>query len=344
MFQIKYEWKLKDLSRFLKTENSSIAIWSPVFIASPDELIHRWKVGLLCDTEIPDFYGLYLALEDVSFQQDMFISFCWKAFNFNNELISEGTTGEFYEVNKSWVDSSVLGHIEAIDRSKHNLKSIQKVCLNIDLSRIKPNNLEDICRQLSDVSTTNKVIKEVETINQKQQTDKVMKDLVKLYENKAFVDLKILCGDREFNAHKNILASRSTVFETMFENDANDNISKTINIDDAINPEAMDLFLKFLYLGYVVNLPLEITDDMLKLSEKYNSQDLKALCELEMEKNITEATAVNVLILADKYKMQRLKVIAMGFIKENIRGVRKSESWSSLKKYADLMDELFCTF
>ena len=71
-----------------------------------------------------------------------------------------------------------------------------------------------------------------------------------LFLNEDMSDLKILCDEKEFPAHRFILSVRSPVFKTMFHGFANftETTSKTIPIEDT-DAETMEKFLRFLYTG-----------------------------------------------------------------------------------------------
>lgn len=226
VFKIKYEWKIQDFSGFPKTED--FVICSPVFIASPDEILHLWKGRLQWKSNEPDYYGVYLSLEDEPFEHPISVKFHLKVFDKENKLVTERECDKFLEyaseANLTW------GVRKAIDCYKCHIKTINKICLDIELIREQPS--KSINSEL----------------NVHKSTSKVLEHLSSLYDSKSYTDTTIICQDQEFQVHKAILVSRSKVFKTMFENKMEESNSGKINIAD-VAPDALKEFLKFLYTG-----------------------------------------------------------------------------------------------
>lgn len=119
-----------------------------------------------------------------------------------------------------------------------------------------------------------------------------------------------------------------------------ESVLKIVSLNDT-DPEAMEVFLKFIYSG-TVSILGHIMMDIVDLSEKYGLSDLKNICQLEMKRNIKIETAVITLILADQYNMIETKKHVLAFIKGNLQDVRKTEAWkSSMKQHVDLMEDIF---
>ncbi|KAF2220526.1 BTB/POZ protein, partial [Elsinoe ampelina] len=62
----------------------------------------------------------------------------------------------------------------------------------------------------------------------------------------TFSDVTICFGDRQFYAHKVILASRSEYFKSMFTNAFKESNQRTITLEDD-DPEALEIMLNWMY-------------------------------------------------------------------------------------------------
>lgn len=125
VFEIKYEWEIKDVSSLTETEGS--LIYSPVFSASPDEICHRWKLQLLWKPKYPQHYGVYLWLYDAPFHQPISMHFEIKVFNKENKIVAKGELSDYhtFEGREGWGKSRII--------SLCDKNSIQKIVLNIKL-------------------------------------------------------------------------------------------------------------------------------------------------------------------------------------------------------------------
>ena len=72
----------------------------------------------------------------------------------------------------------------------------------------------------------------------------------KLYGEKEFSDVKIICDDKHFDCHKVVLSSQSEVFKTMFKNKSliEKQSEGVMKIDEKdVNSDTMEQFLHYLY-------------------------------------------------------------------------------------------------
>ena len=65
-----------------------------------------------------------------------------------------------------------------------------------------------------------------------------------------FSDCVVACEGREFRCHKNILASRSTVFDAMFTHDMEENRKSKVDIVDLDGDTVHDM-IRYIYSGKV---------------------------------------------------------------------------------------------
>ena len=83
-----------------------------------------------------------------------------------------------------------------------------------------------------------------------------------------FSDCVVACEGREFRCHKNILASRSTVFDAMFTHDMEENRSSKVDIQD-LDGETVHDMIVYIYSGKVEKIDDKATG-LLSAAEKYD--------------------------------------------------------------------------
>ena len=121
-------------------------------------------------------------------------------------------------------------------------------------------------------------------------------DLGNLFESSQFADVTLACNGREFQCHKAILTSRSQVLAAMFEHDMKERMNNRVEVKD-MDPEVMAEMLRFLYTGKAANLE-NMAADLLAAADKYALDRLKVMCEEALCNNLTVENVSEVLILA----------------------------------------------
>ena len=100
--------------------------------------------------------------------------------------------------------------------------------------------------------------------------------VVKMLTNQVLTDVTLKVKDKEFKAHKLILAAASPVFDAMFKEGTREHQESCVNILD-IDSDVFDVFLRYLYSGQVDQLD-EMVSDLLAAADKYEVQPLKEVC------------------------------------------------------------------
>lgn len=212
---------------------------------------------------------------------------------------------------------------------------IKNIYFKMELFRVKPCDSKSVISQPME-STDSQQLK---SINH-QSIPTLQEDLLKLYENGHFSDVTISCKGRDFKVHRNILESRSSIFKTIFENEVEEPVKHELN---DVDPEVLELFLKFIYTG-AIEFPVDMICDIFDLSLKYNLQDLSNICKCEMVKSISVSTAVKFLISSDKHGISVMKKNVLKFIKENIKDVFESDEFKTyIANRCDLMVSLIAS-
>ena len=173
-------------------------------------------------------------------------------------------------------------------------------------------------------------------------SDEVSQSIYKLYKNKVLTDTAIKCGDKEFKVHRAVLASRSPVFQAMFEVDMKEKQSGVIQVSD-ITPEAMSDLVTYLYTGTAPNLKT-LASELLEAAEKYQLFHLLTKCENELGRNIKDTNVVEMLLLADLHGRSALKKACFKFIRLNSVKVFQTSEWADFKEHKDQYASLFVEF
>jgi len=167
---------------------------------------------------------------------------------------------------------------------------------------------------------------------------KLIQDLDSLFTSQEHSDVKVKCGEKEFNCHKIILSSRSPVFKAMLELNMKENQTGRIEIKD-MNLDVFEDMLKYIYTCEAPN----IDDHALELfsaADLYQLEDLKKLCELKLCSGIDVGNCINLLIFGDLHQALTLKKAVLDFVSKNMNMKKISEWKQSLIANPNLMFEV----
>lgn len=155
-----------------------------------------------------------------------------------------------------------------------------------------------------------------------------MVPLPNLLANNSLTDVTLNIKGKELQAHKAILTTMSPVFEIMFNEGYTEHRDNYIKIED-VDSDVFEEFLRFLYSGQVEHLD-EVCFDLFAAADKYEVQPLREICIQHIGTIITVDNAVDILVFADGYGVENLKLQAQKFIENNIANVVKTDAWSCL--------------
>lgn len=159
----------------------------------------------------------------------------------------------------------------------------------------------------------------------------------KLLLSERFSDVKLLthCG-REIPAHKNILAAKSPAFAAMFEHEMMEKKRNVVEIPD-VDHDVLREMLRFVYSGRVECVE-SLAGELIVAADKYRIEGLKTICERVLADNITVENVVQILVVADRHSVGHLKSRAINFIKAHIRDVIGTDGFKSLVQTSVLAD------
>lgn len=161
-----------------------------------------------------------------------------------------------------------------------------------------------------------------------------------LLETGNFSDMALKIGDTRIPVHKSILAARSPVFSAMFQHDLEENKKGFVTITD-LELDSLKEMLKFIYTGKVSQLET-MADSLLAAADKYALDRLKVMCEEALASNLNIENVCDVLILADLHNAQQLKSVAIDFTNSHAQEVMDTPSWQRLvKNHSNIVAEAF---
>lgn len=168
---------------------------------------------------------------------------------------------------------------------------------------------------------------------------RLSEDFEWLLADTKYADVTFKVGDEKFQAHRNILAARSSEFRAALEHPGEGATPGEIVIED-IAPEVFAMILKFLYTGRVP-VPVVKPDALLKAANGYNIRPLKEACELALISGLSVDSAADTLILAEECNAPVLRNSTIDFICSNIGAVEKTAGWDTVRKFhAGLLERL----
>mmetsp|Transcript_67423 Transcript_67423/g.181385 ORF Transcript_67423/g.181385 Transcript_67423/m.181385 type:complete len:379 (-) Transcript_67423:277-1413(-) len=137
----------------------------------------------------------------------------------------------------------------------------------------------------------------------------------KLFDTGRHADVALRMGSSTIEAHSVILSARSPVFDAMWSHEMSEKRTKCVDIGDLDVASVRDM-VKFMYTGKLVT---ELkNDDMtvasLKTAHRYEVADLVEECIQALINNLTEALALDRLMVADLLGNAALKSSCLDFI------------------------------
>ncbi|XP_065219397.1 speckle-type POZ protein-like isoform X2 [Planococcus citri] len=152
-----------------------------------------------------------------------------------------------------------------------------------------------------------------------------------LFGNQNYADVILLAKGKNYTAHQVVLAARSEVFTTMFQNNVHgDKKHRKIRIDVTdIDAEVMDELLRYIYTGKC-QISDKLAERLYEAADAYKLNELKTITLKSMVETLSVENAVNVLVFADKHHKKDLKSTVIQFIVENSAQVLNTTEWKSM--------------
>ncbi|XP_065204314.1 speckle-type POZ protein-like [Planococcus citri] len=174
----------------------------------------------------------------------------------------------------------------------------------------------------------------------------LLSDTEKCFNEDRFKDVTISVKGKEYQAHKTILATRSTLFDKMLGVDMLESKKNHIDITD-MDQEPFEEMLHFIYTGKVKNLH-ESAFELLPVADRFDIEELRIKCEEVLFKKLSPDNALKILILADTHHAKELKEGCLRFIKKNFddcEDFNDTQTWKMLTSdHAQLVKDMIFFF
>lgn len=178
------------------------------------------------------------------------------------------------------------------------------------------------------------------TINEPSLPLNIYSGFEKLLKNQDFCDATLDVSGKELKVHKAILAAKSPVFYAMFSNNTKEANENLVKIDD-VTFDVMKDVVQFMYTGFIKNFENH-AHEVLIVADKYCIDDLKLFCCRYIQEQLNVENAVKLLIVSDQCNAVILDFIKE-FITNNIKQVSKTKGFEEAKKtHPNLLLEIFC--
>ncbi|XP_008546874.1 speckle-type POZ protein isoform X2 [Microplitis demolitor] len=207
-------------------------------------------------------------------------------------------------------------------------KFIRRDFLLDEANGLLPDDKLTIFCEVSVVADSVNISGQSNTIQFKVPECRLPEDLGTLFESQKFSDVTLTVCGNEFRAHKAILAARSPVFSAMFEHEMEERKQNRVDITD-VDYEVLKEMLRFIYTGKATNLE-KMADDLLAAADKYALERLKVMCEEALSTNLAIENVAEIFILADLHSADQLKHQAIDFINTHATDVMDTQGFKTM--------------
>ncbi|XP_042901567.1 speckle-type POZ protein B [Parasteatoda tepidariorum] len=169
----------------------------------------------------------------------------------------------------------------------------------------------------------------------------VQSDIRNLFSDKTLCDVKIRVEDEIVQAHKSILAARSPVFHAMFQLDMVEAKTGIVDIQD-VDIDTFKAFMNYIYCDIVDKMDYDGAKNLLIVAEKYEVLRLKEMCGSFLKSEISDRNACEIAALADMVSHKGLKSFAIDFIADHSKNILIMPEWVPwIKNHMELATEIF---
>ena len=174
-------------------------------------------------------------------------------------------------------------------------------------------------------------------LRQDQGQKQVCDHLGQVLTEKEFSDVDVHCDEMVFPCHQVILAARSPVFRAMLQAERKEKQTRKIVLEDT-NPEIVTEMLTFIYTGDIPNEKLDaIACDLLGISDKYQLDYLKRMCEDKLCSTLKVDNSLEYLVLGDLHNASKLKKTALDLIAKNMSKIVDTDFYKDLLIHRPLL-------
>ncbi|XP_010830483.1 PREDICTED: kelch-like protein 25 [Bison bison bison] len=161
--------------------------------------------------------------------------------------------------------------------------------------------------------------------------DCVLAHLNTLRKHRMFTDVTLWAGDRAFPCHRAVLAASSRYFEAMFSHGLRESHDDTVNFQDNLHPEVLELLLDFAYSSRIV-INEENAESLLEAGDMLQFHDVRDAAAEFLEKNLFPSNCLGMMLLSDAHQCRRLYEFSWRMCLVHFEAVRQSDDFNSLSK------------
>ncbi|EER94211.1 hypothetical protein SORBI_3001G242200 [Sorghum bicolor] len=171
--------------------------------------------------------------------------------------------------------------------------------------------------------------------------------------SKEGADVTFQVAGEAFSAHRFLLAARSRVFKAQLCGAMKESTATgdCIRIDDML-PQVFKALLQFIYTDSLPQMEEQqeavMAQHLLEAADRYDMQRLKLICEEKLYRHIDVSTAATTLVLAEQHCCRGLKKACIEFLKspDALEAVMETDGFEHLTKSCpalvkELMSELY---
>ena len=151
-----------------------------------------------------------------------------------------------------------------------------------------------------------------------------------LRRNQSFCDVKLLVKDKEFTAHKAVLAAASPFFLSLLTSDMRESKEHLIRIElEKATASVMEKVLRYIYTGNV-SVTEENAHNLMATADYLLLPGLKTTVAMYLMQILTTENCVFHYYLADKYQCMHLREKAREMINSDFSAVMETDDFLSL--------------
>eukprot|EP01130_Rhizamoeba_saxonica_P008859 TRINITY_DN358_c0_g1_i2.p1 TRINITY_DN358_c0_g1~~TRINITY_DN358_c0_g1_i2.p1 ORF type:complete len:419 (-),score=64.39 TRINITY_DN358_c0_g1_i2:167-1423(-) len=156
-------------------------------------------------------------------------------------------------------------------------------------------------------------------------------DYVKMVNNKFLSDVQFSVEGKILYAHKIVLASRCEYFTNLYRSGMKDSNAQEIEINDYCY-DSFSQFLNYIYTGTceIANIP--IASELMRASDYYKLDGLKAQCEMILCKAMNYENVCTIWEVSCQYNAFQLRQISQNFVAENYEHIKESQGFQELHR------------
>ncbi|XP_065219682.1 speckle-type POZ protein-like [Planococcus citri] len=299
---VDYVWVIDSYRRI--HDKRCVILKSSAFSAPGDEF--KWRL-LLNPNYCSDYVSLHLCPADTS----NLAKYCPISGNLTLSLIKKSSKSE---------ETSTQNMEFTISNSSFSVGFeyfVRRNNLLVEANELLPNDQLTVVCRLSYIKNTDVVhITNPSFINSCEKSQPAcLGGIETLFMDDKFSDITLCVKNKKYVAHKNILAARCPYFQKMFDAEWIEKKLDSVELKQ-VDEIVFEEILRYIYAGKSEKLETMVAQ-LLEAADMFDLDELKLVCEQELMKSLSTETAVDVLILADRYDAKNLKTRAINYIKVN---------------------------